>query len=376
MKARTMPGSIGALIAPVSPDVDKVMVDGPAGIRTISHPNFMPEWLSSNKILTWPNGSTALGFGAERPSRLRGPQFHWTWSDEIAQWRYEESWHNMQFGLRLPWEDMQPQCCATTTPRPIPLLRDLLKRQSTAVVKGTTYENRANLADEFFTELLSTYEGTRRGDQELRAIMLDDTPGALWNRALFDWSGFRVLEPPSLRKIVIAVDPATTTKKKSNETGIMVQGVFGHGKDSTGYVLEDLTGKYTPSEWGEIVVKAYRTYAANKVIAEVNQGGDMVVSNIKSLDPGVYVESVHAWRGKQASHEPIAGLYEKHRIRHVGQFAELEDQMATWSPESGEESPDRVDALSLGFEDLMLGAAAGVTPLVGRLVHQRRSSRE
>jgi len=353
-KART-PWSRGAFIGRTAADVRDVMIDGESGILACCYDDEKPHYEPSKRRLTFPNGSQVTCFSAEKPSALRGPQHDWVWAEETAAWKYpDETWDMMQMGLRL---GKNPQVCVTTTPRPIPLIKKLLK--TAVVTTGTTFDNIANLPQPFIDELMGSYSGTRIGEQELYAKLLEDTPGALWTLAMFGWFGFRFEDTPELREIVIAVDPATTSKPTSNETGIIVAGVRGVGPKAEGFVLDDISGKMTPGEWGRAVVAAYRYWKANKIVVEVNQGGDLVVANIKSIDPHIRVDSVHQFRGKDVRAEPVAALYEQRRIRHRGQFPQLEDQLHTWSPLSGEDSPDRLDALVIALTDLMLGATSG-----------------
>lgn len=339
--ARQHAGCRIAIVGRTAADVRDVMIEGESGVLRINPEiNYEP----SKRRLTWPNGSTATTFTADKPDQLRGPQHHFAWCDELATWRYPETWDMLMLGLRL---GQKPRALVTTTPRPIPIIRDLVERdgQDVAVVRGTTYENLDNLAPTFKSQILRKYEGTRLGRQELEAALLEDVPGALWTRRMLD--DLRRDAPP-FKRVVVAVDPAVTAEEGSDETGIIV---CGKGEDDKGYVIEDLSGRYTPNEWARQVANAYRIHGANTVIAEVNNGGDLVERNIKSADRSISVTQVRAARGKYTRAEPIAAYYEQKRIYHAGSFPELEDQMCTWVP--GDKSPDRVDALVWGMTELM-----------------------
>jgi len=210
------------LVARTTSDIRDVMVEGPSGVLAVSPPWNKPSYQPSKRRLVWPNGCKAILFSADEPDQLRGPQCYWAWADELAAWRYPDAWDQLLFGLRL---GTNPQAVVTTTPRPTPLIRDLVKRATTIVTNGSTYENKANLAASFLTELTAKYEGTRLGRQELYAELLDDTPGALWTWPLLE--PIRVPAAPALRRIVVAVDPAVTSKANSDETGLVVVGLSG-----------------------------------------------------------------------------------------------------------------------------------------------------
>lgn len=352
-----------ALVARTAADVRDVMVEGESGLLAISPPWCRPTYEPSKRRLTWPNGAVATTFSADEPNALRGPQFDGAWADELAAWRFDEdAWDNLQFGLRL---GKNPQVVVTTTPRPTPLVRRLLADPRTQAVRGSTYDNAGNLAPRFLRKLLDRYEGTRLGRQEIHAELLADTPGALWQRDAIEGLRLRFAKIPSdFARIVVAVDPATSTSEQSNETGIVVVGL---GLDGLGYVLEDASGTYSPAEWGAKVLSLFRRWNADRVVAESNQGGNLVESNVriavlkddsgKVLAKGenLPVSLVHASKGKRARAEPVSALYEQGRIHHAGTFPELEDQLCGWSATSGEESPDRLDALVWGFTELMLG---------------------
>ena len=339
------------LVARTSADVRDTMVLGESGLLTISPPWFRPDYEPSKRRLTWPNGAMALTFTAEAPDQLRGPQCDLYWADEVASWKYDqETWDQLQFGARL---GSRPRGIVTTTPRPTKIMRSILADKGAVTTRGSTYDNRGNLAPPFLRRMLERYGGTTLGRQELDAEMLDGVVGALWQRALFD--DHRVAAAPPLVRIVVAIDPATTKKKTSADTGIIGAGL---GEDGHGYVLDDVTCHVGPNEWASRAVKLARDRKADRVVGEVNNGGDLVEAVIRSVDSGVSFKAVSASKGKHARAEPVAALYEQGKVHHVGMFAELEDQCCTWLP-TDDESPDRMDALVWAMTELMGGAGSG-----------------
>lgn len=333
-----------ALIAETPADARDVMIEGNSGILAISPPWDKPLYESTKRRLTWNNGAVAIIFSGANPEQLRGPQHDKAWCDEIFAWQYpQETWDMLMFGLRL---GDNPQSVVTSTPRPMPLIKTLRADKGTYITQGSTYENKANLAPKFFAEILNKYEGSRLGRQELYAEILDDNPNALWSR--IDIDACRVQSVPPLKRIVVAIDPATTSKEKSDDTGIIVAGI---GEDNHWYVLEDRSTKATPQVWGTIAIDAYYKWNADRLVAEVNQGGDMVEHTIRSIDANISFKKVHATKGKYTRAEPISALYEQHRVHHVGSLAKLEDQMCEWIP--GMPSPDRVDACVWAITELM-----------------------
>lgn len=341
-----------ALVGPTAGDVRDVMIEGPAGILAISPPSNRPRYEPSKRRLTWPNGAVATTFSAEEPDRLRGPQHDRAWCDEVAAWKYaEETWDNLQFGMRL---GQNPQAVITTTPRPIKLIRDLLKDPGTVVTRGTTYENKGNLAASFLRKILDKYEGTRLGRQELNAEILEDTPGALWTRAMLEQALVRT--HPELARVAVAVDPSVSDKAGADEAGIIAGGIAFEGIEQKphGYVLRDASSRYSPDEWARVAVKLYHELDADVLVAEANNGGDMVRSTIHTVDRSVNVKLVHASRGKRIRAEPIAALYEQRKVSHVGTLSKLEDEMCTWAGQAGEPSPNRVDALVWCLTELMV----------------------
>jgi predicted phage terminase large subunit-like protein len=346
IRERVMSGAAKriALVARSAADVRDVIVEGESGILAVSPPSERPTWEPSRRRLTWPNGAIATTYSADEPDQLRGPQHDYAWADELAAWRYPDAWDQLLFGLRL---GADPRAIVTTTPRPTPIIRALVSAATTHVTRGRTRDNAANLAPGFLDAIVARFEGTRLGRQELDGEILDDNPGALWKRSGIDDA--RVSKAPDLRRIVVGVDPAVTSNAKSDETGIVVAGL---GYDGRFYVLGDYSGRYSPDQWASRVVKAYRDHKADRVIAESNQGGDLVAQNIRTVDRNLPVATVHAKRGKALRAEPVSSLYEQGRVSHVGSLAALEDQMTAWDPAGDGESPDRVDALVYALTEL------------------------
>jgi phage terminase large subunit-like protein len=370
-----------ALIATDAADGRDVMVEGESGIIACAHPYFKPHYEPSKRRVTWPNGAQAFVYSAEDPDSLRGPQFHAAWGDEICKWAYAiETWDNLQFGLRL---GDNPKQVITTTPRPIKLLKDIISRDDTYITTGTTYENLENLAPAFRAQIVTRYEGTRVGRQELNAELLEDIPGALWQRIIIDECRARRLENGDIEykgkkieiaEIFVAVDPTTggadDDEEKNDECGIIV---FAKGRDGRGYVLADKSVYGSPDEWGTEAVKAYDEFKANWLVYEGNQGGEMVASVLRACAKSlrekgarttdhIPCRKVIASRGKATRAEPVSALYEQKRISHVGSFARLEDQMAEFTADFDKKkagySPDRVDALVWAVTCAMVNATA------------------
>lgn len=344
-----------ALVAETAADARDVMVLGDSGILACHPKDFRPEWSPTNRRLTWPNGVEAWVYNATEPDQLRGPQHHLAWVDELAKFRYmQETWDQLQFGLRL---GEHPRALVTTTPRPLPLIKRLMSDpDSTFVTRGATLDNQANLASNTVKALYERYGGTRLGRQELEGEILSDIPGALWNRDSIDST--RIYEvPDDLERVLVAVDPAISNNEGSDEHGIVVVGLArdkdGYGR---GYVLEDGSLRGSPEDWARKAVSLYRSWSADKIVAEKNQGGQMVESTIKAVDRSVPVKLVHASRGKVTRAEPISALYEQGRVHHVGRFDQLEDQMCLFSIDNirniSNGSPDRVDALVWGLTEV------------------------
>lgn len=343
-----------ALVAETSSDGRDVMVEGESGLLAIHPKDFRPLYEPSKRRLTWPNGAVASIYNATEPDQLRGPQHDAAWSDEMAKWKLmQETWDQLQFGLRL---GQNPRQIITTTPRPLPLVKALLTNPTCRVTRGRTRDNQDNLATPFIRQIEERFGGTRLGRQELDGEILDDIPGALWARTNIDAN--RVYEvPEDLERVIVAVDPATSSEELSDENGIVVVGMA-RDKDgyARGYVLEDASMKGSPEEWAKKAVMMYRKWSADRIVAEKNQGGEMVSSVLKAADRSVPVKLVHASRGKIIRAEPISALYEQNRICHVNRHDKLEDQMCTFSVDNirsnGYGSPDRVDALVWGLTEL------------------------
>ena len=312
-----------ALVGPTAADARNVMVEGESGILAISPDPERPLYEPSKRRLTWPNGAVATTYSADEPERLRGPQHDAAWCDELGAWRYPEAWDMLMFGMRL---GADPRTVVTTTPRPAKLIRDLMRDPICVVTRGSSYENRANLAPAFFDQIIRKYEGTRLGRQELEAELLEDAPGALWSHGLIEASRLRLA--PEMTRVVVAIDPAVTSGEEADETGIVVAG---KDKNGHGYVLADISGRYPPTEWARLAITAYRTHGADRIVAEVNNGGDMVGATLRMVDRNVAFTEVRASRGKIVRAEPVAALYDQGRVHHIGTFPQLEDQMTNFT---------------------------------------------
>lgn len=334
-----------ALVAPTMASGRQVMIEGPAGLLAIAPPASVPAYEPSRQQLRWPNGATATLFSADAPERLRGPQHDLFWADELCAWRQPTYvWDMLLLGLRL---GTNPRGIITTTPKPITLYKQLLRDPTVTVTTASTYRNAANLAPEFLNAIITRYHGTRLGRQELYAELLDDVDGALWRRQWLDRA--RVDAAPALDRVVVAVDPAVTALPESHETGIIVAGVCQSGHV---YVLADESVRASPDTWGRRAIRACRHWGADELVAEGNQGGELVRLTLLTIDPNVSVRIVHATQGKRARAEPVAALYEQGRVHHVGTFPHLEDQLCFWDVSTGEISPDRLDALVWAVSEL------------------------
>jgi phage terminase large subunit-like protein len=339
------PGWRIALVGRTAADVRDVIVEGESGILACCPTWERPLYEPSKRRLTWPNGAQATTYSADEPDLLRGPQHHAALCDELATWAYlDEAWSNLVLGLRL---GAQPRKVITTTPRPLALIRQLLADTRCQVTRGSTFDNAQNLAASALREFRAKYEGTRLGRQELNGEVLDDVPGALWARPQLD--GSRVHVAPELARIVVAIDPAVTASAESDETGIVVAG---KGVDGALYVLADRSCRLSPDGWARRAIVALDEFAADRIVAEVNNGGDLVENVLRTVRPEAPYRAVRASRGKRVRAEPIAALYEQGRVHHVGLHAQLEDQMCSFLPEGNERSPDRVDALVWALTDL------------------------
>ena len=353
--AEPQPAGPIALVGETFADAREVMIEGVSGLLAI-HPSWnRPEWQRTRRRLVWPNGTVAQAFSAEDPESLRGPQFSAAWADELAKWRYPDAcWDMLQFGLRL---GAHPRQVVTTTPRPIPLLKRLIAGEAdgtTVVSRATTGDNAMNLAPGFLSRVVARYHGTRLGRQELLGEMIEERADALWQCAPIEAA--RVAAAPhELARIVVAVDPPAS--KRSGRCGIVAAGL---GKDGFGYVLADASlSEVRPAEWAAVAIALYRRLKADALVAEVNQGGDMVAAVMREVDTGVPVKAVRATRGKWLRAEPVAALYSQGRVRHVGALPELEDEMCDFGIDglSAGRSPDRLDALVWALTALMLSEA-------------------
>jgi phage terminase large subunit-like protein len=339
-----------ALVADSFLDGVQTMVEGESGLMACSPEAFRPKFEVTKKRLVWPSGIQAFLYSSEAPDQLRGPQHGLAWADEVGKWNHgEETWDNLLFGLRL---GEAPQVMVTTTPRNVPLLRRLVDDDRVVVTRGATYDNSANLPEAFLEEIRQRYEGTRIGRQELYGELLTDLEGALWSRNILDSCRTRAL--PELSRIVVAVDPPVTSGPEADQCGIVVA-----GRDQAGiaYVISDETLQGAgPLDWASRAIRAYHYYHADRLVAEVNNGGDLVETLIRQIDPEVSYLAVRASRGKAIRAEPVAALYEQGRVLHHGIFPELEEEMCGFSQTSARKgkSPDRVDALVWAITDLLL----------------------
>lgn len=361
-----------ALIAETQKDLEEVMVFGDSGIMSVFPPHQKPKVTKKPIKIEFHTGAIASGYNATEPDQLRGPQFDLAWGDELAKWRYaRETWDQLQFGLRL---GKHPRQIITTTPRPIPILKEILAAPTTVVTRGVTTDNSANLAASFLKAITDKYAGTRLGRQELAAEILDDVPDALWTRANLDRDRKKPEEIPPLRRVVVAIDPAAKMNESPEEgaaTGIVAAGI---GEDGRGYVLDDWTCRESPNGWARRAVACFDRYEGNCIVGETNNGGDMVAATVKAVRPGLPFKEVHASRGKWTRAEPIAALYEQGRISHVGTFAALEDEMVNFGPNGmvGGMSPDRVDALVWALTELFPAMTRKVAKPVQTVLKRER----
>lgn len=348
-----------ALVGPTAADVRDTMVEGESGIIATAHPAFVPKYEPSKRRVTWPNGSMATCYSGDEPERLRGPQHHRAWVDEWMAFKYpQEAFDMLMFGLRL---GAHPRALFTQTPKPLAPLKRLLAETTTHTTRGSTYDNRDNLPDVFFQQIVGRYEGTRIGRQELYAEILEDVEGAFWTMAVID--DHRVRQAPELVRVVVGVDPAVTHGDDADETSVCVAG---KGVDGEYYVLSSDGYRLTPQAWANRVVDAYDGHSADRVIAEVNQGGEMVEATLRAVRQTLPVKVIRASRGKTVRAEPIAALYEQGKVHHVGVFAATEQQMCAFPVKA--EFDDRVDALVYALTELSetpAPAADAVEPEAG-----------
>jgi phage terminase large subunit-like protein len=354
----TEPGARCAVVAPTFADARDTCIEGESGLLAVLERYELKQdaglrWNRSEGLLRLDNGSQAKLFSAEKPARLRGPQHHRAWVDELAQVVKDapDAWDMLLFGLRL---GDHPRVVATTTPLPVSVIKELVQRQDRDVVltRGSTYDNAVNLAGPALEQFKERYEGTRLGRQELYAELLEDVPGALWMRSWLD--DYRVQRAPELVRSVVAVDPAVTSGEDADETGIIVAG---QGVDGRYYVLADRSVRTTPLDWAGRVVAAFDDFEANEVVIETNQGGDALATLLRQIRPNLPIRQVHAKKGKRVRAEPVSALYEQGKVSHVGSLPQMEDQLCTWVPEQVE-SPDRMDALVYSLLYLSAGGSA------------------
>jgi phage terminase large subunit-like protein len=341
-----------AIVAATAADARDVLVEGESGILACAPAWSRPTYEPSRRRVTWPNGAIATLYSAEEPDRLRGPQHDGEICDELGTWPHETlTWDMLQFGLRL---GVSPRAVVATTPRPTKLIRRLVEDPGCVITRGSSSDNRANLAPAFFDSIVRRYEGTRLGRQELDGELLEDVQGALWTRDQLEQCR-RERRLAELVRVVVAIDPAATSGEDADETGIVVAGkdAAGHG-----YIIADVSGRYAPPEWARVAVAAYREYHADRIVAEVNNGGEMVEATLRVIDPNVSYSAVRASRGKVVRAEPVAALYEQQRVHHVGVFPQLEDQLCTFAPGS-RGSPDRLDAMVWALTELLVEPMKG-----------------
>ena len=349
-EASSKPKTRWAIVAPTYGDARDTCAEGESGIvNVLRQYGTLKDYNRSIGEIFLTNGSRIKLFSGEEPERLRGPQHHGGWFDELAAFKYPEAWDQYQFGLCL---GEFPQTIVTTTPKPIKLIKELITQDNVKVVRGSTFDNAANLAESALAQYRLRYENTRLGRQELYGEILDNVDGALWTRKLIDDA--RVDSAPPLVRVVVAIDPAVTANATSDETGIVAAGVASNGDY---YILDDKSIRTTPDAWARVAVELYHKHKADKIVAETNNGGDMVILLLKQVDASIATKKVTATRGKQLRAEPISSLYEQGKVHHVGYFSELETQLCEWTPQSAE-SPDRLDALVWALTELNSGGAS------------------
>ena len=342
-----------AIVGETTSDCRDVLVEGVSGILAVHPKDFRPLYEPSKRRLTWPNGAVASLFNATEPDQLRGPQHDAAICDELAKWQFlEETWDMLQFGLRL---GDHPRQVITTTPRPLPKIKEIMGDPGTITTRGSTFDNRLNLPPRFIRTIAERYEGTRLGRQELYGEICDDVPGALWTRDTLDACKLpKRSELPPMQRVVVAIDPASKASSEGEETAETGIVCVGLGTDAKGYLIWDASCRLAPEGWARTALSVYNRFEADAIVAEINQGGDMVESIIKSIDNRAKVIKVRASRGKVTRAEPISALYAQSRIKHIGAFPILEDQMVLFTPFGivGKSTADRVDALVWGFTEL------------------------
>jgi len=340
-----------ALVAPTFNDAREVMLEGESGLLNIGYPSERPIFSSSRRRLDWPNGAVGYVYTAEDPDGLRGPQFDAAWADEFCAWSYpEDTLSNLRLALRL---GDKPQLVVTTTPKPISALKKLMQAKGILISRGKTSDNADNLAPTFMAAMEEAYGGTRLGRQELGGEFIEDLPGALWTRAMLEAA--YTSEHPDFSKIIIAIDPPVTSGERSDACGLIVAAIAGEGRSAKAYILHDGTVQgRSPEGWARAAITLAQGWDADYIVAEVNQGGELVTSVLRMFDPHIAIRTVHASRSKTARADPVAAAYEQGRVLHCGRFTELEDELAAMGTQSLSKSPDRADALVWAVTELLL----------------------
>ncbi len=344
-----------ALVAPTINDAREVMLEGESGLLHIGYPSERPTFSVSRRRLDWPNGAVGHIFTAEDPDGLRGPQFDAAWADEFCAWAYpEQALSNLRLALRL---GEAPQLVITTTPRPIAALKALMQTKGLLISRGSTADNADNLAPSFLSSMEDAYGGTQLGRQELGGEYIEDHPGALWTRDMLARAFSETR--PDCDKIILAIDPPVTSGPHSDACGLIMAGRAGQGREARAFILQDGTVQgRSPEGWAKAAISLARAWQADYILAETNQGGELVSSILRAVDPAVPIRSVHASRSKQARAEPVALLYEQGRVRHCGYFTALEDELAAMGTQALNHSPDRADALVWAVRELLLRSPA------------------
>ena len=340
-------GVICGVIAPTYGDLKRVIFSGDSGFMNIIDKDLFSGtgYNKSDSEITFYNGSKIIGFPAIEPDRLRGVQFHRAWCDELASWQYADTFDQLMFGLRL---GERPQCVITTTPKPNPLIHDILNRNNIVITRGSTFDNAENLAPSALKMLKEKYENTRLGRQELYAEVLDEVEGALWQPKTIEKTRMTHIDPKELQRTIVAIDPAVTNNEGSDETGIIV---CAKGFDNRYYILEDLSARMSADTWANVAINAFYKHNCDRIVAETNNGGDLVERLLRSIDTTVPYKKVSASKGKLVRAEPISALYEQEKVSHIGVFSKLEDQLCSFTLDS-KKSPDRLDALVWGLTEL------------------------
>ena len=339
-----------ALVGRTPADARDVMVEGESGLLSVFPPDQRPIYEPSKRRITFCTGAIATVYSSENPEQLRGPTHDTAWVDELGTFQSSETFDNLQLGLRMG----RPRQIVTTTPRPVRTIRDLMDSADTVVTGGTSYENRNNLAPAFFQQVIRRYEGTRRGQQEIMGLLLEDVPGALWTRAMIKYKA-----APEMERIVVGIDPSVSDSEDAARCGIVAAG---KGLDGVYYVLADKSLRASPDRWAHEAISLFHDLKADRIIAEVNQGGKMVELTLRTIDPLIPYSGVHASVGKKARAEPVSALYEQKKVFHIELFRDLEDELCTWTPEEGP-SPDRLDAMVWALTELALSRQWRMRPI-------------